>query len=81
MSLEKQLADLAEIHGLDAIGINYLKLPSGRVSYSVCVHRNCKCAGDVLYGDNIAAAFKNSLTRLNSEISPVVFEAFGSEAA
>ena len=80
MSLEKQLADLAEIHGLNGITVSFMKLPSGHIGYGVYVHRNEKCAVDKLYGGSIAGAFKDALMRLNADIADVEFEAFGSKA-
>ena len=63
-TLDQQLADLARIHGLDAISVG-VNVVDGRPVMSAAVHRNGKCAGDRLYGDDLTAAFKDAIARLN----------------
>lgn len=72
-TLEQQLADLAAIHGLEAITISSYT-PKGRPRH-VCVnvHRNGRHAADDLYtGESISAAFKRAMERLN-DVSSVEF--------
>lgn len=65
-TLDQQLADLCAIYGLEAITISSYA-PKDRPGHvSVSVHRNSRSASDDLYtGDDITAAFKRALERLN----------------